>query len=254
MSRPSGGTVTPRESSGAEATTARVRSALAGRTVPGSFGASPRSGDASRTRCVPASVEKLERLTVCPRRRLTDGPATAEEDDALVVHGVAPAPNPFTPAGFLRTLEDLSAPVRDFFARNVLPVTLVPIPTFLDEREMLRRRLAELEARLRGVEQSSANEVKELRVALSRAESALEGSKLERARAAVETMKHWRSHRAEVEQLREDQAALLASLGELKQARLEVATLRAERDAARAQAETLAGRVAALEAQLARKR
>ncbi len=144
--------------------------------------------------------------------------------------------------------------MREFFSRNVLPMTLVPIPTFLDEREMLRTRLHELEGRLRGVEEASAGEVKELKLALARAESALENSKLERAKAAVETMKHWRTHRKEVEKLREDQAALLAAVSDLKQARIEAATLRAERDAARAQAETLAGRVATLEAQLAKKR
>lgn len=164
------------------------------------------------------------------------------------------APNPFTPGGFLRILEDMSAPVRDFFSRTVLPMTLVPIPTFLDEREMLRARLQELEGKLHDVEENSSAEVKALKLALAKAESALEASKLERAKSAVETMRHWRQHRKEVEKLKDDQAALLAAVSDLKTARQEAAQLRVERDAARAQAEMLAARVAVLEGQLAQAR
>ena len=141
--------------------------------------------------------------------------------------------------------QDFSSPVRDFFSKNVLGVALVPIPTFLDEREMLRARLHELEERLRNVEAAASGEIRELKAALAKAESALEASKLERARSAVETMKHWRQHRKEVEKLRDDQSALMASVGDLRAVRAEADKLRAERDAAVA-------RVAALEAQLAK--
>jgi hypothetical protein len=184
-------------------------------------------------------------------RRLTDGKeAPAGSEGALVGRNGPPPPNPFSPQGFLRALEDMSAPVRDFFSRGVLPMTLVPIPTFLDEREMLRNRLHELEDRLAGVEESSSSEAKALKLALAKAESALEASKLERAKSAVETMRHWRQHRKEVEQLRADQAALLAAVSDLKAARQEAAQLRVERDVARLQAESLAAKVAQLEAQL----
>lgn len=185
-------------------------------------------------------------------RRLTDGKeAPAGSEGALVgLRNGPPPPNPFSPQGFLKALEDMSAPVRDFFSRSVLPMTLVPIPTFLDEREMLRNRLHELEDRLAGVEESTSSEAKALKLALAKAESALEASKLERAKSAVETMRHWRQHRKEVEQLRADQAALLAAVSDLKAARQEAAQLRVERDAARQQAESLAAKVAQLEAQL----
>ena len=52
-------------------------------------------------------------------------------------------------------------------------------------------------------------------------------------------------HRREVEKLRDDQSALMASVGDLRAVRAEADKLRAERDAAVA-------RVAALEAQLAK--
>lgn len=141
--------------------------------------------------------------------------------------------------------QDFSSPVRDFFSKNVLGMTLVPIPTFLDEREMLRARLRELEDRLRSVEAANGGEIRELKALLAKAESALEASKLERARSAVDTMKHWRQHRREVEKLRDDQAALMASVGDLRTVRADAERLRGERDAAVA-------RVAALEAQLAK--
>ena len=205
-----------------------------------------RSGDAGGNS--PRSPGGVPTSSKAGARRLTDGKeAPAGSDGALVG---PPPPNPFSPQGFLKALEDMSAPVRDFFTRSVLPMTLVPIPTFLDEREMLRNRLLELEDRLAGVEESSASEAKALKLALSKAESALEASKLERAKSAVETMRHWRQHRKEVEQLRADQAALLAAVSDLKAARQEAAQLRVERDAARQQAESLAARVAQLEGQL----
>lgn len=144
-----------------------------------------------------------------------------------------------------RGAQDFSSPLRDFFTKNVLGVALVPIPTFLDEREMLRARLHELEERLRNVESATGGEIRELKAALAKAESALEASKLERARSAVETMKHWRQHRREVEKLRDDQSALMASVGDLRTVRAEADKLRAERDAA-------ISRVAQLEAQLAK--
>lgn len=144
-----------------------------------------------------------------------------------------------------RPAQDFSSPLRDFFTKNVLGVALVPIPTFLDEREMLRARLHELEERLRNVESATGGEIRELKAALAKAESALEASKLERARSAVETMKHWRQHRREVEKLRDDQSALMASVGDLRTVRAEADKLRAERDAA-------ISRVAQLEAQLAK--
>ncbi len=134
--------------------------------------------------------------------------------------------------------------MRDFFSKNVFSVSLVPIPTFLDEREMLRARLRELEERLHKLEASSADTIRELRAAVARAEGALEASKLERAKSAVETMKHWRQHRREVEKLRDDQGALMASVGDLGAVRSEADAARRERDAALA-------RVATLEAQLA---
>jgi chromosome segregation ATPase len=109
----------------------------------------------------------------------------------------------------------------------------------------LRARLHELEERLRNVEAATSGEIRELKAALAKAESALEASKLERARSAVETMKHWRQHRREVEKLRDDQGALMASVGDLRAVRAEADKLRAERDAA-------TSRVAALEAQLAK--
>jgi hypothetical protein len=119
---------------------------------------------------------------------------------------------------------------------------------------MLRARLQELEGKLHDVEENSSAEVKALKLALAKAESALEASKLERAKSAVETMRHWRQHRKEVEKLKDDQAALLAAVSDLKTARQEAAQLRVERDAARAQAEMLAARVAVLEGQLAQAR
>jgi hypothetical protein len=139
----------------------------------------------------------------------------------------------------------MTSPMRDFFAKNILSVSLVPIPTFLDEREMLRNRLHELEERLRNVEVANSAEIRELRASVARAEAALEGSKLERAKSAVETMKHWRQHRREVEKLRDDQGALMASVGDLRAVRAEAERYRQERDEALA-------RVAVLEAQLAK--
>ena len=113
---------------------------------------------------------------------------------------------------------------------------MVPIPQFLDEREILRRRLAETEERARQAAARSAEEVVALRAALAKAEGALESAKLERARATVETMRHWRTHRREVEALREQQGELLDLVAELEGARR-------ERDEALA-------RVGALEAEL----
>lgn len=98
---------------------------------------------------------------------------------------------------------------------------MVPIPVFLDERDMLRRRLTETEERARQAAARSAEEAAALRAALAKAEEALETAKLERARAAVETMRHWRTHRREVELLREQQGELLDLVVELEATRRE---------------------------------